>query len=320
MAEPLTQEQLDLIAASKRMQLAVPAETETPATATSTAVPVPAKPLTPEQEQILADLKAARAQKEAQRVRLEAGGIGQQLQDQGIALARGSGRGIAAIADLPPVVGTGIGNIVNRIEGDPLDNPRNLFDSSAPPAPVTALYDKYVGGVNPKYPEVEHFGEMFGPTAVTLGLANPAASIIGTGTRAAVMTAGAKGGQELVGGIGEKLFGEPGRTYGDIIGAIGGGGIVPPLAGAAATRAANKILTVPEKTVPGGGFRPGAGGSKNWLQAAEELGISKDMSLDLIGNKLSQVLADIATYIPFAGKPVRAARVRQGAALDKVHA
>lgn len=325
----LTPEQEALIAARDRLQAATPADISPVATVPSSAVPVPAPKLTAAQEQFMADKKNERAAKEAQRVRLEAGGIGQQLQDQGIALAKSSGRGFAKIVDLPPVIAAGIQNLlVNRPTGRPLADPQNPYGGD--PAPTTALFDKYLGAPNPKYPELNQFGEMFGPTAVTLGAAAPEASLIGTGARAAVMTGGAKIGGDVVGGIGEKLFGEPGRTYGTLAGNIIGGGIGPPAVSTVGTRIANKALTVPETIVGGRGggaagaavreFQPGAGGSANWLRAADALGIGDQMSLDILGNRLAQVLPDIATYIPFAGKPALAARVRQGAALDKANA
>jgi hypothetical protein len=270
--------------------------------------------LTPEEQQAAVFNKqaeeAAAAEAEAARYNAEAGpdaarpeGFWSNLLGQAGEFAHGAGEGVTSLLDLPSRAGTGIANLYNRAAGKPLAEPQLTG--------AVDLYNKYVPPV-PGFRDswTRTAGNLAGPLIVTGGLGAPAAgaraaeivSTLGSGVaRTAANAALIKGGSMAGGAVGGAIAGEPGETYGELL----GGGVAVPTGGYVGRQALSRGLTN-----RGGG--PASSAAK--LDAADLLGYPA--SLGALGNKLAAYLEDALSVIPYGGNPSYAARRAQHGALD----
>lgn len=266
------------------------------------------KPLDPDLDKAIADALAKTMTTEnAQKSWTEAGGI----RGWSGEFARSMGEGVATLPDLPIIAGVGAKNIYNRFAGNPLEDPQN-FDFQAGPfrihgTPVSNLYNKVLPP-DANFPEAREWGNVAGPVLVTGPLGAAEATIPGLIARTALTTGGVKVGGDVGGAAGEKLFGEPGKTYGTILGSAAGGGVTQPLAQTGGYRVLNRMLAD-----PGNEFVAGSSASK--LAAALRQGIPE--SVGLVGNRFGRLVEDLIANIPGASGPPSRMRRAQFEAYDE---
>ena len=254
--------------------------------------------------------------------------------------AHGAGRGLAMAADMPAEIGTGIGNVYNRLAGEPL---------ATAPTGVTDWYDRNVPsvkGFEDSY--AEDIGNFFGPIIATGGageIANAVraapglaralwAGLSNTGRiagRAAVTAGSAHVGGEAGKAIGqaidERTGGTAGQDYLEPLLSTLAGGMGPEAIANRGYRVGNRIFTdrAPPPPPGGGPAIVDMETSAERLAAADRLNAARPagaeggipISLDFLGNQASRDLGDFTASPIGGGAPAVRTRRAQNRGLDE---